>query len=354
MSEAYVPHFRMTDDVTNLISEISELLGILSVDAHWAADPLVRQEHRIRTIHATLALEQNVLSPDQVAAVMEGKRVLGPPRDIQEARNAIEAYERMAALHPLSLEDLLATHRLMMRELIPDAGRFRSSNLEVYDGDQPITVGTPARYVPDAMRQLFHWLVVTSMHPLIKGAMFHFDFELIHPFSDGNGRTSRLWHSLILQQWRPILGGLPVESKVYEHQGDYHQVLDGGLRRGEATDFIVFMLWMLRDTLRGVLEGQQAAVTGHVVDAVVNHVTPKVQNVVDNVVNTAGQAPRQADSAVLDIVKRRPRSSAREIGELIGLSTRQIQRVMAGLQAQGLLIRRGSPRNGYWEIIEQQ
>lgn len=331
--DTYSPPFRMTDEITNLISEISEMLGALSVDTHFSPDPVLRRKNRMRTIHSSLAIEQNTLSLDQVTAVIEGKRVFGPPKDIQEVKNAFEAYERMGALDPLSMDDLLTAHRLMMRDLIPDAGCFRSGNVGVFQGDQLVHAGTPAQYVPEVMAQLFSWLRSATVHPLVKGCLFHFEFETIHPFSDGNGRTGRLWHSLILQQWRPILAWLPVESMVREHQEEYYQTLNGGQRQGDGTDFTAFMLRMLRGTLEEIRQDQQLH---------------DVINGVDRVVDHQDQTRR----SLLAIVKQRPRSSAREVALLMNMSPRQIQRVMADLQADGRLIRHGSPRNGSWEVVD--
>lgn len=332
--DTYSPPFRMTDEITNLISEISEMLGALSVDTHFSPDPVLRRKNRMRTIHSSLAIEQNTLSLDQVTAVIEGKRVFGPPKDIQEVKNAFEAYERMSALDPLSLDDLLTAHRLMMRDLIPDAGCFRSGNVGVFQGDQLVHAGTPAQYVPEVMAQLFSWLRSATVHPLVKGCLFHFEFETIHPFSDGNGRTGRLWHSLILQQWRPILAWLPVESMVREHQEEYYQTLNGGQRQGDGTDFTAFMLRMLRGTLEEIRQDQQLHDVINGADHVVDH-------------------QEQTRRSLLAIVKQRPQSSAREIALLMNMSPRQIQRVMADLQADGRLIRHGSPRNGSWEVADK-
>ena len=334
MTDHYSPPFHMTDEITNLISEISEMLGALSVDTHFSPDPVLRRNNRMKTIHSSLAIEQNTLTLDQVTAVIEGKRVLGPPKDIQEVKNAFEAYERMGTLDPLSMDDLLTAHRLMMRDLIPDAGCFRSGNVGVFQNGQLIHAGTPARYVPEVMAQLFLWLRSSTSHPLVKGCLFHFEFETIHPFSDGNGRTGRLWHSLILQQWRPILAWLPVESMVREHQEEYYQTLNGDQRQGDGTDFTAFMLRMLRDTLDEIRQEQRLH---------------DVLNGVDYVVDQREQNRR----SLLTIVKQRPKSSAREIALLMNMSARQIQRVMADLQADGKLIRHGSPKSGFWEVIDR-
>ena len=326
----YTPPFQMTDEITNLVAEVSELIGIVSVDERFTPNPQLRRQNRILSIYSSLAIEQNTLSLSQVTAVIEGKRVLGPPKDIQEVRNAFEAYEKLTALNPESIDDLLLAHRLMMKDLIPDAGCFRSGNVGVFRNGQLIHAGTPADYVPEVIRQLFDWLRATTLHPLIKAAIFHCEFEYIHPFSDGNGRTGRLWHSLILQQWRPILAWLPVENMVHEHQEEYYQALNIAQHNGETEGFVSFMLRLLKDLLVEIREGQ----AGNVVDDVVN-------NVVDH------------DGIILAVLKKKPKASAKEIAALANLSERQIQRILAGLKEEGRLIRHGSPRNGWWEIREE-
>ena len=329
----YAPPFQMTDEITNLVAEISELVGIVSVDERLTPDPRLRRQNRILSIYSSLAIEQNTLSLSQVTAVIEGRRVLGPPKDIQEVKNAFEAYERLSTLNPESLDDLLLAHRLMTRDLIPDAGCFRSGNVGVFRNGQLLHAGTPADYVPEVMRQLFDWLRTTAYHPLIKAAVFHAEFEFIHPFSDGNGRTGRLWHSLILQQWRPIFAWLPVENMIHEHQEEYYQALNISQHSGQCTDFVDFMLRLQRDLLQEIREGQAGNV---------------VNNVVNNVVDVVGKGR----TAILTVLKKKPKASAREIAALANMSDRQIQRIIAEMKEEGILIRHGSPRTGWWEIRE--
>ena len=330
---SYSPPFQMTDEIMNLVAEISELVGIVSVDGQFTPDPKLRRENRIKSIYSSLAIEQNTLSLDQVTAVIDGKRVLGPPKDIREVRNAYEAYERLSELDPESMEDLLLAHRMMMQDLVPDAGCFRSGNVGVFRGEQLMHAGTPAAYVPEVMRQLIDWLRTTSVHPLIKGAIFHCEFEYIHPFSDGNGRTGRLWHSLILQQWRPIFAWLPIENMIHEHQEEYYQALNTAQNSAQNEVFTSFVLRLIRNLLQEIHEGQ----AGNVVD-----------NVVNNVVENGGKG----QNAVMAVLKKKPRASAREIAALVNMSERQIQRIRAELKAQGVLIRHGSPKGGWWEIRE--
>ena len=332
---SYVPPFHMTDGIINLVAEISEMIGMVSVDARFSPDPKLRKQNRILTIYSSLAIEQNTLSLDQVTAVIDGKRVLGPPKDIREVQNAYEAYERMSILNPLSVEDLLTAHRIMMQDLVPDAGCFRNRNVGVFRNGQLIHAGTPADYVPEVIRQLFDWLRTTAVHPLIKGSIFHYEFEFIHPFSDGNGRMGRLWHALILQQWRPILAWLPVENMIHEHQEEYYQALNAADTVADSTEFVALMLQLLRNLLAEIKEGQ-------------------AKNVVDDVVNNVVEDGGKNRNAVLTILKRKPRAAAREIAALTGLSSRQIQRIIGEMKEEGILIRHGSPRNGSWEINGQK
>lgn len=331
--ESYSPPFRMTDEITNLVIEIGELVGVVSVDAGLSPDPRLRRENRIRSIYSSLAIEQNTLSLDQVTDVIDGKRVLGPPKDIREVKNAYEAYERMELFDPCSMDDLLAVHRLMMQDLVSEAGRFRAGNVGVFREGQLIHAGTPAAYVPEVMAQLFAWLLESGLHPLIKSCVFHYEFEFIHPFADGNGRTGRFWQSLILQRWKPIFAWLPVETLIRERQEEYYSALNAANSQGESTAFVAFMLSVIRDALEELRQNQRLHV---------------VNNGAENVVDQREQNRR----SLLAIVKQRPKSSAREIALLMNLSPRQIQRIMADLQADGKLIRHGSPRNGFWEAAD--
>lgn len=324
---AYTPSFHMTDEITSLVIEIGELIGSLSVVAGLSPDPQLRRETRIRSIYSSLAIEQNTLSLDQVTAVIDGKRVLGPPKDIREVQNAYKAYERLSALNPESQEDLLLAHRLMMQDLIPDAGCYRTGNVGVFHGSQLIHAGTPAAYVPEVMGQLFDWLHTTGMHPLIKSCIFHYEFEFIHPFSDGNGRTGRLWQSLILQRWKPVFAWLPVESMIHERQEEYYRSLSNADNQAESTGFVCFMLTMIRDVLREI----QAADVGR----------------------NGGTNVGRNEEAVLIILKKRPSLTAKAVAELTNLSDRQVERILKRLKEQGRLLRHGATKNGYWEVIDK-
>lgn len=237
----YQPPFSITPAILNLIVEVGELLG------HWSAQtgrvsPLLRKDNRIRTIQASLAIEHNSLSTEQVTALVEGKRVLAPAKDIQEVRNAILVYEKMAEWKSYRLTDLLAAHRILMIGLVDNPGQLRSGDVGSYRDKKLIHMAPPASQVGRLINDLLQWLKITDIHPLIAGAVFHYEFEFIHPFADGNGRMGRLWQTLILSQWRAELAWLPVETLMHYQQERYYQVLGMCDRQSDSTPFIEFML----------------------------------------------------------------------------------------------------------------
>jgi len=224
----------------------------------------LRRENRIKTIYSLLAIEQNTLTLEQVTNVINGKRVLAPPKDIKEVQNAYEIYERLEELDENSVKDLLLAHKIMTSELIKESGRFRSKNAGVYQGDKLIHMGTLPEYIPELINNLFLWLKNSEEHPLIKVAVFHYEFEFIHPFQDGNGRIGRLWHSLILSKWKKFFAWLPIESLVQKYQKEYYIAINNSNRDGESTEFILFMLKIIKETLIELIEIQK--VTDKVTD----------------------------------------------------------------------------------------
>lgn len=246
MSDIYMPPCTMTEEITNLIIEIGEQVGAVVTYDILQPNPKLRRENRIKSIHSSLAIEQNTLTLEQVTDVINGKTILGPPQDIREVKNAYEAYERMSTLDPYSIKNLLLAHEIMMEGLVKEAGRFRSGNVGVYAGKQLIHAGSPANYVPDLMKQLFDWMKRSRLHPLVKSCIFHYEFEFIHPFADGNGRTGRLWQSLILQKWKDFFAWMPIESLIYEKQEGYYKALNASNTAGESTIFVTYMLTVIR------------------------------------------------------------------------------------------------------------
>ncbi|MEG0666332.1 Fic family protein [Gordonibacter sp.] len=315
---SYEPPFQITADISTLSLEIAEMVGRLSPASDLSASPSLHRELRIKTIHSSLAIEQNTLTEDQVTDIIDGKRVLGPRNEIREVENAKRAYDLLESLDPLSIDDLLFAHGVMMEGFGQDAGRWRMKNAGVYDGDRLIHAGTPAAYVPEVMTDLFAWIKGTEVHPLIASCVFHYEFEFVHPFSDGNGRTGRLWHTLMLSHWRAVLAWLPVESMIHERQADYYAALNASNTQGSSTLFVGFMLEVIRD-------------------AMLPYCTPAagLDSLRDRILNSLGRNPH----ATLPVI-------AKETGT----SLRTVERTLATLKAEGALERVGSARKGFWKV----
>ena len=239
----------MTDKMTSLIAEISEQVGRITVLQEGTISPHLRRENRIRTIHSSLAIEHNSLSLEQVTAILDGKRVLGNPNEIKEVQNAYESYELMLRLNPASVDDLLKAHKLMMNGLVSENGRFSSCGVGVFDGEVLIHMAPPVEFVPEHIQNLFAWYQKSELHPLIKSAIFHYEFEFIHPFADGNGRMGRMWHSLLLGKWKEMFFWLPIEELIQSRQKEYYDALGAADKQADSAGFVELMLEIIRDSL---------------------------------------------------------------------------------------------------------
>ncbi len=248
--DGYKPPFHMTDKIMNLVAEISEQIGRITVLSHGNLNPHLRRENRIRTIHSSLAIEHNSLSLEQMTAILDGKRILGNPNEIREVQNAYETYEMMLALDPFSVKDLLTAHGHMMNGLIPENGKFRSGGVGVFDGEVLVHMAPPAQFVPSQIQDLLIWYQSAETHPLIKSSIFHYEFEFIHPFADGNGRMGRMWHSLLLGKWNELFYWLPVEELVRERQPEYYDALGKSDKDADSCAFVELMLEIILDTLK--------------------------------------------------------------------------------------------------------
>ena len=247
------PPFEITTAILSDVATISELVGSIGSTQNLSTNPTLRRQNRIKTIYSSLAIEQNTRSLEQVTAVLSGKRVLAPPKDIAEVQNAYEIYDHLSELNPYSVEDLLLAHRVMMRDLVSEAGMFRSRPVGVVDSEGNILhFGTLPQYVPDLVEELLQWTEESPLPLLIKSCVFHYEFEVIHPFADGNGRIGRLWHTLLLSQWNPLFAWLPVESIIHDHQQEYYDAINRSNALGEGTPFLEFMLGVIKEALQEV------------------------------------------------------------------------------------------------------
>lgn len=245
------PPFEINERIMADVIEIAELVGRVSVTDKISMNPTLRRTNRIQTIYSSLAIEQNTLDIEQVTAVLSGKRVIAPPKDIAEVQNAYEIYDNMDKLNPYSIDDLLKAHSVMERGLLNEAGEFRSRPVGVADSEGNILhFGTLPQYVPKLIQELLEWTEKSEIHLLIKSCVFHYEFELIHPFADGNGRMGRLWHTLLLSKWNPIFAWLPIESIIHDNQSEYYNAINVSNNNGNSTVFIEFMLSVIKQALQ--------------------------------------------------------------------------------------------------------
>lgn len=264
------PIFDITPKILNLLVGISTKIGEYNAIKPLQVNPKLRKENRVKTIHSSLAIENNTLSLEQVTDILNGKRVLGNPLEIKEIKNAADAYNLMFQLDPLKIDDLLKAHRLMMHGLISENGRFRNGNVGIFDGDILVHAAPPAKFVPQLISDLFEWYKTSALHPLVKSAVFHYEFEFIHPFSDGNGRIGRMWHTLLLGTWNELFFWLPIEELIKERQKAYYSALGYSDNTGKSTKFIEIMLEIIYDSLKSFHFTDQVSdqVSGQVSDQV--------------------------------------------------------------------------------------
>lgn len=254
MEDKYIPPYEITDEMLELVSEIMENLGKLSGVNELEKLPRLRRVSRIKSIHSSLAIENNTLSIEQVTDVINGKRVLAPQKDIEEVHNAFNAYEKLNEINPYNIEDLLKIHGIMMNGLVKEAGMLRLGQVGVYNQDGKVVhLAPPADFVPQQLGQLFDWVKNSNANMLIKSSVFHYEFEFIHPFNDGNGRTGRLWQTALLASWKPIFAWIPIESIIKDNQEDYYNAITLSTSQGKSNIFIEFMLDVINKAIKDII-----------------------------------------------------------------------------------------------------
>ncbi len=240
----YKPPFTITNEILSYVSSVSEKIGRITAVSNLAEKPHLRKNNRIKSIHSSLKIEANSLTFGQVRDVINGKTVLGEQKEIQEVKNAYAAYERFSEIDPYNIQHLKQFHGIMTKYLVEESGDFRSGEEGVFNGDQCIFMAPPARLVPQLMDELFSWMNAarSEVHPLILSSVFHYELVFIHPFSDGNGRMARLWHTAILAKWKPVFEYIPIESQIEKFQDEYYEAIAKCHAAGESTIFIEFLL----------------------------------------------------------------------------------------------------------------
>lgn len=319
----YKPPYTITSKIIDLISKISLNIGkleALNIDANL---PMLRKINQIKTITGTLQIEGNSLDEEKITAILEGKSVLSTVDELAEAQGAIALYKQMQSLDYKQETSLLESHKILMSELLKNAGKYRRKDVGVGGKSGVVHVAPPQAHVSKLMNDLFEWLNTTDEHPLIVSSVFHYEFEFIHPFIDGNGRMGRFWQSLILYEWNSYFSIIPVESIVREKQQKYYEVLEICGSEGESTVFVEFMLESIYEAI----------------EEVGNKVGNKVGNLSEN------------QRKILEEIKRDNKISAAKLSNIIGISKRKIEENLAKLKEKKLLLRIGSTR-GYWQVLE--
>ncbi len=311
----YQPKYSLSSKGVNLISEISSLVALL--DSNGAKfDPKLRKKNRVRAIQSSLQIEANSMTVKQVTDIMDGKRVLSPPREILEVQNAIRAYEMIPELDPYSVKDLLRLHGTMMSGLVEEPGAFRTAGVNVVNGGtgEVIHYAPHPDFVPRFIEELMEWASAAEDHPLIVSSVFHHEFEYIHPFRDGNGRTGGLWQNLILYRWNSIFEWIPIESAIRGRQNEYYDAIREATDSNNSSVFIDFMLESIRDALKEINEVH----SGNIEDIVLSMIS-------------SGSFTNANDTALE-----------------LGVSERTVRRAISSLKGRGAIRREGSDKNGVW------
>ncbi|UCN00508.1 Fic family protein [Sulfurimonas sp. SWIR-19] len=323
----YTPPYTITSKMLTLSTSIGEELTKIEFEANKTITPMLRKKNRIKTLAGTLEIEGNFLGEDKITAILDGKRVLGTYEEVLEVEGAINAYKEFENYNYDNLDDLLKAHKILMKGILKTAGSFRGVNVGVGSKDGVSHVAPPFCVVPDLMRDLFGWLKNSDEHLLIKSCVFHYEFEFIHPFNDGNGRIGRLWQSVILYHWKKIFSAIPTESIIRDNQERYYEVLEESGNLGESTPFVEFMLEVI---LKAIGNAKKSNV-------------PK--NVPKNV-------PLKRVAKIVSLINKNKNITIIELANILKVTDKTIKRDIAKLKKENKLVRVGSLKTGHWEIKE--
>ena len=312
----YIPRYKITSKILKLSTQISEELTKLQFTDAQKVNPMLRKKNRIKTLAGTLEIEGNFLGEEKITAILDGKRVLGTVKELAEVQGAIKAYEKLDEFRYSELDDLLLAHKILMDEILTTAGSFRSVNVKVGEHIAP-----QANMVNELMINLFSWLKNSDEHMLLKSCIFHYEFEFIHPFSDGNGRIGRLWQSVILNSFNPIFSLLPTESIVRDYQEEYYKAIEDSTELGESTPFIEFMLEMIFKSIQTTLKSDQ-------------------------------KSNYKSNQKVLALMKENSKITIHELMEKLSMSESGVKKVIKKLKDENIISRVGSLKSGHWEIKE--
>ena len=340
----YLPPFTVSAEAINLIAEISGQIERYAIRLEQEDGLRLRKANRIKTIHSSLAIEGNTLSEDEVRDIIDGKNVVAPIKQIQEVKNAIKTYEMYPSLDAFNEKDLLKAHGVMMQALVDDAGHYRHGGVGVFGEKGLVHLAPPADRVPMLMRDLFDWLKHSKDHLLIRSCVFHFEFEFIHPFIDGNGRMGRLWQSLILGKLHPLFEHLPVENMVYSNQQQYYDAITASTKAGQSGPFIDFMLNEIYKTLK---EHQGEELPTNDVSPIDRQFGIKFG---EEFGIKYGIKFGINDKQLLLLIDSNPTITASDAAERMEISLRGAEKIFKKLRDSGVISRQGSKKSGSWII----
>lgn len=315
------PPYNITDKMLNYVSEIMEKIGRANYFESLNRFPELRRKSRIKSIHSSLAIENNKLSLPQVEDVINGKIVIGEQKDIQEVKNAYKAYEQIDKVDPYSLDDLKKIHGIMTFLIEDDAGKFRNYGEGVYEGEKCIFMAPPENMVPILMENLYNWIkkYKNTVNPLILSSIFHYEFVFIHPFSDGNGRMARLWQTAILSDWKDLFKFMPIESIIKENQEEYYKVISDCDKAGNFNKFIEFMLKVINETIDEVLIKQKTT-------------------------------QETTQEKILNIIRENALVTQEEMAKILNITRDGVSYNIKALKDKGVIERKGSTKKGAWVI----
>lgn len=316
----YKPPYTITTKMVNLISAISEELTRIECNEKYIITPQLRKKNRIKTLAGTLEIEGNLLGEEKITAILAGQRVMGTMLEVCEVEGAIKAYTELENYKFDELLDLLTAHAYLMNGILKTAGQFRKVNVGVGKHIAP-----PFHKVDELMVQLFDWLKNSDEHPLIKSSVFHFEFEFIHPFSDGNGRVGRLWQTVMLYHWKNVFNAIPTESIIRDNQQEYYHALEQAGKLGESTPFIEFMLSVILTTVKKqILKSNQ---------------------------KSSQKSNQKNQQQIIRLIDDNNKITIKELSELSGLSESGVKKIIKKLKQENKLQRVGALKGGHWIVL---
>jgi Fic family protein len=328
---SYKPPYTITSKILKLTSRISELISDVKYIDKKYSNLTLRKKNRVKSITGTLQIEGNSFDEAKVTSVINGKTVLGTLREIEEVKGAIKAYDYIDKYDYKNEKDLLKAHKILMEKLLDNAGTYRCTNVGVGGKDGVTHVAPPPNMVPQLMKNIFEWLKTTDEHLLIVSCVFHYEFEFIHPFSDGNGRIGRLWQTIILKSFKEFFSFIPIESMVRNNQEFYYKALEDSESRGESTPFIEFMLEIINKSLKYYIKESKKDVPLKV---------PK-------------NVPLKRLDEIVALIKKEKNITIIQIADILGVTDKTIKRDITKLKNENKIVRVGSLKSGYWEIVDE-